>query len=412
MFEPMMEMSDDAVIKVVGVGGGGGNAVEHMVRESIEGVEFISVNTDAQALRKTSVGNVIQIGGDITKGLGAGANPQVGRDAALEDRDRIKDSLTGADMVFIAAGMGGGTGTGAAPVIAEVAKELGILTVAVVTKPFSFEGKKRLAFAEQGIDELSKHVDSLITIPNEKLLKVLGRGVTLLEAFASANDVLKNAVQGIAELITRPGMINVDFADVRTVMSEMGHAMMGSGIAKGEDRAEEAAEMAISSPLLEDIDLAGARGVLVNITAGLDMRLDEFETVGNTVKAFASDNATVVIGTSLDPDMTDEIRVTVVATGIGNEKKPDITLVAGGKAKVAPTPQAQPQQQVAATQAEEKPAQTLQNNQVQEKPQVTPQPANTVSSSPASSSQSSAAPKQEKESGYLDIPAFLRRQAD
>lgn len=412
MFEPMMEMSDDAVIKVVGVGGGGGNAVEHMVRESIEGVEFISVNTDAQALRKTSVGNVIQIGGDITKGLGAGANPQVGRDAALEDRDRIKDSLTGADMVFIAAGMGGGTGTGAAPVIAEVAKELGILTVAVVTKPFSFEGKKRLAFAEQGIDELSKHVDSLITIPNEKLLKVLGRGVTLLEAFASANDVLKNAVQGIAELITRPGMINVDFADVRTVMSEMGHAMMGSGIAKGEDRAEEAAEMAISSPLLEDIDLAGARGVLVNITAGLDMRLDEFETVGNTVKAFASDNATVVIGTSLDPDMTDEIRVTVVATGIGNEKKPDITLVAGGKAKVAPTPQAQPQQQAAATQAEEKPTQTLQNNQVQEKPQVTPQPTNTVSSSPASSSQSSAAPKQEKESGYLDIPAFLRRQAD
>ncbi|NNN42570.1 MULTISPECIES: cell division protein FtsZ [unclassified Vibrio] len=412
MFEPMMEMSDDAVIKVVGVGGGGGNAVEHMVRESIEGVEFISVNTDAQALRKTSVGNVIQIGGDITKGLGAGANPQVGRDAALEDRDRIKDSLTGADMVFIAAGMGGGTGTGAAPVIAEVAKELGILTVAVVTKPFSFEGKKRLAFAEQGIDELSKHVDSLITIPNEKLLKVLGRGVTLLEAFASANDVLKNAVQGIAELITRPGMINVDFADVRTVMSEMGHAMMGSGIAKGEDRAEEAAEMAISSPLLEDIDLAGARGVLVNITAGLDMRLDEFETVGNTVKAFASDNATVVIGTSLDPDMTDEIRVTVVATGIGNEKKPDITLVAGGKAKVAPTPQAQPQQQAAATQAEEKPAQTLQNNQVQEKPQVTPQPTNTATSSPASSSQSSAAPKQEKESGYLDIPAFLRRQAD
>ncbi len=411
MFEPMMEMSDDAVIKVVGVGGGGGNAVEHMVRESIEGVEFISVNTDAQALRKTSVGNVIQIGGDITKGLGAGANPQVGREAALEDRDRIKDSITGADMVFIAAGMGGGTGTGAAPVIAEVAKELGILTVAVVTKPFSFEGKKRLAFAEQGIDELSKHVDSLITIPNEKLLKVFGRGVTLLEAFASANDVLKNAVQGIAELITRPGMINVDFADVRTVMSEMGHAMMGSGIAKGEDRAEEAAEMAISSPLLEDIDLAGARGVLVNITAGLDMRLDEFETVGNTVKAFASDNATVVIGTSLDPDMTDEIRVTVVATGIGNEKKPDITLVAGGKAKVAPTAQAQPQQQAMATQAEEKPAQTLQP-QVQEKPQVTPQPTNTASSAPVSSSQSSAAPKQEKESGYLDIPAFLRRQAD
>ncbi|RTZ16037.1 cell division protein FtsZ [Vibrio aquaticus] len=410
MFEPMMEMSDDAVIKVVGVGGGGGNAVEHMVRESIEGVEFISINTDAQALRKTSVNSVIQIGGDMTKGLGAGANPQVGRDAALEDRDRIKEELNGADMVFIAAGMGGGTGTGAAPVIAEVAKELGILTVAVVTKPFSFEGKKRLAFAEQGIEELSKHVDSLITIPNEKLLKVLGRGITLLEAFASANDVLKNAVQGIAELITRPGMINVDFADVRTVMSEMGHAMMGSGVAKGEDRAEEAAEMAISSPLLEDIDLAGARGVLVNITAGLDMRLDEFETVGNTVKAFASDNATVVIGTSLDPDMADEIRVTVVATGIGNEKKPDITLVAGGKAKVAPVAQPQTQPQTAPAQqtvnkVEEKPAPTL-----QEKPQVTPQP--TTTTPVAGGAGQSAAPKADKESGYLDIPAFLRRQAD
>ncbi|NOH96809.1 cell division protein FtsZ [Vibrio sp. 99-70-13A1] len=409
MFEPMMEMSDDAVIKVVGVGGGGGNAVEHMVRESIEGVEFISVNTDAQALRKTSVSSVIQIGGDITKGLGAGANPQVGRDAALEDKERLKEFLTGADMVFIAAGMGGGTGTGAAPVIAEVAKDLGILTVAVVTKPFSFEGKKRLAFAEQGIEELSKHVDSLITIPNEKLLKVLGRGVTLLEAFASANDVLKNAVQGIAELITRPGMINVDFADVRTVMSEMGHAMMGSGISKGEDRAEEAAETAISSPLLEDIDLAGARGVLVNITAGLDMRLDEFETVGNTVKAFASDNATVVIGTSLDPDMTDEIRVTVVATGIGTEKKPDITLVAGGKAKVAATSQPQVAVQ-SAPKVEDKVAQPLQER-TEVKPQVKPQPTASSASSAASASQNTA-PKAEKESGYLDIPAFLRRQAD
>lgn len=407
MFEPMMEMSDDAVIKVVGVGGGGGNAVEHMVRESIEGVEFISINTDAQALRKTSVSTVIQIGGDITKGLGAGANPQVGRDAALEDRERIKEVLDGADMVFIAAGMGGGTGTGAAPVIAEVAKELGVLTVAVVTKPFSFEGKKRLAFAEQGIEELSKHVDSLITIPNEKLLKVLGRGITLLEAFASANDVLKNAVQGIAELITRPGMINVDFADVRTVMSEMGHAMMGSGVASGEDRAEEAAEMAISSPLLEDIDLAGARGVLVNITAGLDMRLDEFETVGNTVKAFASDNATVVIGTSLDPDMADEIRVTVVATGIGNERKPDITLVAGGK---TPAQQPVPTQQVThshaamTTRTEEPQAQNMQVSEGESKSQSAP-------ASGSSHGSQNTAPK-EKESGYLDIPAFLRRQAD
>lgn len=403
MFEPMMEMSDDAVIKVVGVGGGGGNAVEHMVRESIEGVEFISVNTDAQALRKTSVNTVIQIGSNITKGLGAGANPQVGRDAALEDKEKIKEALAGADMVFIAAGMGGGTGTGAAPVIAEVAKELGILTVAVVTKPFSFEGKKRLAFAEQGIEELSKHVDSLITIPNEKLLKVLGRGITLLEAFGSANDVLRNAVQGIAELITRPGMINVDFADVRTVMSEMGHAMMGSGVARGDDRAEEAAEMAISSPLLEDIDLAGARGVLVNITAGLDMRLDEFETVGNTVKAFASDNATVVIGTSLDPDMADEIRVTVVATGIGTEKRPDITLVAGGKNAAMSAPQVHQQPSQSAAKMDEKPASKLHNNV-----EVKKQPASTASSSSGSAQ---AAPK-EKEQGYLDIPAFLRRQAD
>lgn len=407
MFEPMMEMSDDAVIKVVGVGGGGGNAVEHMVRESIEGVEFISVNTDAQALRKASVSSAIQIGVDITKGLGAGANPQVGRDSALEDKEKLKEVLTGADMVFIAAGMGGGTGTGAAPVIAEVAKELNILTVAVVTKPFGFEGKKRLAFAEQGIEELSKHVDSLITIPNEKLLKVYGRSVTLLEAFGYANDVLKNAVQGIAELITRPGMINVDFADVRTVMSEMGHAMMGSGVAKGEERAEEAAEAAISSPLLEDIDLAGARGVLVNITAGLDMRLDEFETVGNTVKAFASDNATVVIGTSLDPDMSEEFRVTVVATGIGAEKKPEITLVAGSAAKPKPAPVSSPSQPVAAK-AEEKSAQPLHKNE-----EVKPQPAAPSNNGQVSGGSSqNTAPKADKESGYLDIPAFLRRQAD
>lgn len=394
MFEPMMEMSDDAVIKVIGVGGGGGNAVDHMVRESIEGVQFISVNTDAQALRKTSVSTVIQIGGDITKGLGAGANPQVGRDSALEDRDAIKAELEGSDMIFIAAGMGGGTGTGAAPIIAEIAKELGILTVAVVTKPFSFEGKKRMAFAEQGIEELSKHVDSLITIPNEKLLKVLGRGITLLDAFAKANDVLKNAVQGIAELITRPGMINVDFADVRTVMSEMGHAMMGSGVATGDDRAEEAAEMAISSPLLEDIDLAGARGVLVNITAGLDMRLDEFETVGNTVKAFASDNATVVIGTSLDPDMSDELRVTVVATGIGKESKPDITLVTASK-PVQATP-------AAPVSVEETKSSSMMQSSV------------ATESNVQQSASAAAAPKSKPQADhdYLDIPAFLRKQAD
>lgn len=325
MFEPM-ELTSDAVIKVVGVGGGGSNAVEHMLRERIEGVDFFAVNTDAQALRKMTVGQTIQIGSAITKGLGAGANPEIGRTSAEEDRDILRATIEGADMVFIAAGMGGGTGTGAAPVVAEVARDLGILTVAVVTKPFSFEGKKRMTFAEQGISELSKYVDSLITIPNDKLLKVLGRGISLLDAFSAANDVLKGAVQGIAELITRPGLMNVDFADVRTVMSEMGYAMMGAGIGCGDDRAEEASELAIASPLLEDIDLSGARGVLVNITSGLDLRLDEFETVGNTIRSFASDNATVVIGTSLDPDINNELRVTVVATGIGIDKRSDILL--------------------------------------------------------------------------------------
>ncbi|KDN10979.1 MULTISPECIES: cell division protein FtsZ [unclassified Gilliamella] len=327
MFEPMV--ADDepaAVIKVIGVGGGGGNAVEHMIAEHIEGVEFFAANTDAQALKRIKVGQTIQIGTNVTKGLGAGANPEVGRNSAEEDRDVIRSAIEGADMVFIAAGMGGGTGTGAAPVVAEIAKELGILTVAVVTKPFGFEGKKRMAFAEQGISELAKHVDSLITIPNDKLLKVLGRGVKLLDAFAAANGVLKGAVQGIAELITKPGLINVDFADVRTVMSEMGYAMMGSGRASGDNRAEEAAEMAISSPLLEDIDLSGARGVLVNVTSGFDIGLEEFETVGNTVKAFASDNATVVVGSTFDPDISDEIRVTVVATGIGMDKRPEVKI--------------------------------------------------------------------------------------
>lgn len=325
MFEPM-ELNSDAVIKVIGVGGGGSNAVEHMLRERIEGVDFFAVNTDAQALRKMIVGQTIQIGSSITKGLGAGANPEIGRNSAEEDRDVLRSTIEGADMVFIAAGMGGGTGTGAAPVVASVAKDLGILTVAVVTKPFNFEGKKRMMFAEQGISELSKYVDSLITIPNDKLLKVLGRGISLLDAFSAANDVLKGAVQGIAELITRPGLMNVDFADVRTVMSEMGYAMMGAGVGCGDDRAAEASELAIASPLLEDIDLSGARGVLVNITSGLDLRLDEFETVGNTIRSFASDNATVVIGTALDPDINNELRVTVVATGIGIDKRSDTML--------------------------------------------------------------------------------------
>ncbi len=316
-FEFMDTQSQSAVIKVIGVGGGGGNAVEHMVQENLDGVDFICANTDAQALKNSSARTTIQIGTNITKGLGAGANPEIGREAALEDRERIQEILEGSDMIFITAGMGGGTGTGGAPIVAQVAKEMGILTVAVVTRPFSFEGKKRMDIAAKGIDELKGYVDSLITIPNEKLLSVLGKNVSLLDAFKAGNDVLLGAVQGIAELITRPGLINVDFADVRTVMSEMGMAMMGSGKASGENRAREAAEAAIASPLLEDVNLSGARGILVNVTAGLDMSIGEFEEVGNTVKEFASENATVVVGTVIDPDMSDELRVTVVATGLG-----------------------------------------------------------------------------------------------
>lgn len=317
MFELMDGYSETAIIKVLGVGGGGGNAVAHMVKAGIEGVDFICANTDAQALKSAKVKTGLQIGCNITKGLGAGANPDVGRQAAMEDRDRIQEVIEGADMLFITAGLGGGTGTGAAPVIAQLAKELGILTVAVVTRPFEMEGPKRMRVADQGIAELGKFVDSLITIPNEKLLSVLGPQTTLLDAFRAANEVLQGAVQGIAELITRPGLINVDFADVRTVMSEMGMAMMGSGAATGEDRARVAAEAAISSPLLEDINLAGANGILVNVTAGMDLAIGEFQEVGDTVKQFASDDATVVVGTVIDPEMTQEIRVTVVATGLG-----------------------------------------------------------------------------------------------
>ena len=315
-FELVDSYSQSAVIKVVGIGGGGGNAVNHMVNSHIEGVDFICANTDAQALKSIKARSVIQLGNALTKGLGAGANPEIGRQAALDDRDRIMEVLSGADMVFITAGMGGGTGTGAAPVIAEIAKEAGILTVAVVTKPFPFEGKKRREVSEKGIEELSQFVDSLITIPNEKLLPVLGKDVSLLNAFAAANDVLLGAVQGIADLITRPGLINVDFADVRTVMAEMGMAMMGTGIAGGANRAREAAERAIASPLLEDVNLHGARGILVNITGGLDLAIGEFDEVGNAVKEFASDDAIVVIGTVIEHELQDELRVTVVATGL------------------------------------------------------------------------------------------------
>ncbi len=317
MFELLDGRSQNSIIKVIGVGGGGGNAVAHMVEAGIEGVDFVCANTDAQALQAVRARTALQIGCNITKGLGAGSDPDIGRQAAMEDRDRLQEVIEGADMLFITAGMGGGTGTGATPIVAQVAKALGILTVAVVTKPFSMEGSKRMMIAEQGIAELGKYVDSLITIPNEKLLSVLGGETTLLDAFRSANEVLQGAVQGIAELITRPGLINVDFADVRTVMAEMGMAMMGSGSASGEDRAREAAEAAVSSPLLEDINLAGAKGVLVNVTAGPDLSIGEFQEVGNTVREFASEDATVVVGTVIDPEMTDRIRVTVVATGLG-----------------------------------------------------------------------------------------------
>ena len=387
MFELMEDHNEEAIIKVIGVGGGGGNAVEHMVLQTIEGVEFITANTDSQALRNSAANVTLQLGHNVTKGLGAGANPEIGRLSAEEDRETIKEALKGADMVFIAAGMGGGTGTGAAPVVAEIAKEMGILTVAVVTKPFPFEGKKRMNYADQGIEFLSKSVDSLITIPNEKLLKVLGPGTSLLDAFKAANDVLLGAVQGIAELITRPGLINVDFADVRTVMSEMGTAMMGSGTASGPDRAEEAAEAAISSPLLEDVDLAGARGILVNITAGMDISIDEFETVGNAVKAFSSENATVVVGAVIDPEMTDELRVTVVATGIGADRKPDITLV-------NPTPVAEPQ--VVGGDYTPSAQPELSSNQV---------------AMPEANAQAQRVTATELDD-YLDIPAFLRKQAD
>ena len=380
MFELMDAHSSSAVIKVIGVGGGGGNAVAHMVDTGIEGVDFICANTDSQALKGSHVRTSLQIGCNITKGLGAGADPDIGRQAAMEDRDRILEVIEGADMLFITAGMGGGTGTGAAPIVAQVAKELGILTVAVVTKPFLMEGAKRMQIAEHGIAELGKYVDSLITIPNEKLLTVLGGETTLLDAFRSANQVLQGAVQGIAELITRPGLINVDFADVRTVMSEMGMAMMGSGESSGEDRAREAAEAAASSPLLEDINLAGANGILVNVTAGMDLSIGEFQEVGNTVKEYASENATVVVGTVIDPNMTDRIRVTVVATGLGKQAANSESPM-----RIVRRPAAQ----------------TEPNYQTLDKP--------TVQRQRAVGDGLDGNGLQEE---LLDIPAFLRRQAD
>jgi len=317
MIELIDTQSQEAVINVVGVGGCGGNAVEHMINQGVQGVEFIVANTDAQALKRSQAKVQLQLGTAITKGLGAGANPEVGRNAALEDRERIADMVRGADMLFLTAGMGGGTGTGAAPVVAEVAKEMGILTVAVVTKPFAFEGKRQRV-AQEGLDALAQHVDSLIVIPNDKLMQVLGTSVTLDDAFKAANDVLHGAVAGIAEIISCPGMINVDFADVRTVMAEMGMAMMGSAKAAGPDRARAAAEQAVACPLLEDINISDARGVLVNISASRgSFQLQEMYDVMETIKAFAAESATVIVGTVYDDSLEDGLRVTIVATGLG-----------------------------------------------------------------------------------------------
>ncbi len=396
-FELMDTVNQNAVIKVIGVGGGGSNAVQHMVAADIEGVDFICANTDAQALKMSAARMTLQLGKNITKGLGAGADPEVGRQAALEDRDQIADVLEGSDMVFITAGMGGGTGTGAAPVVAQVAKDLGILTVAVVTRPFGMEGRRRSEAANKGIKELSQFVDSLITIPNEKLLSVLGRDVSLLDAFKAANDVLLGAVQGIADLITRPGLINVDFADVRTVMKEMGMAMMGTGRGSGPERARIAAESAIASPLLEDVNIAGARGILVNISAGPDMKIGEFDEVGTLVKNFASDNATVVVGTVLDPNVSDELRVTVVATGLGREERAADHVPAAAQPVVQAVPVMTPVAQ---------PGPTVGKHAYADAAEVSGRER------ALRKRDSRAAVDYAENPNYLDIPAFLRRQAD
>lgn len=408
MFEIVDNIPEGAEIKVIGVGGGGGNAVANMIASAVQGVDFICANTDSQALKDISGATLLQLGNGMTKGLGAGANPDIGRQAAMDDRDRIADVLDGADMVFITAGMGGGTGTGAAPVVADVAREMGILTVAVVTRPFHFEGRKRMAIASEGIAMLKERVDSLITVPNERLLTVLGKSTSLLQAFKAANDVLLGAVQGIADLIIRPGMINVDFADVRTVMSEMGMAMMGSGHARGENRASEAAEAAVHSPLLEDIDLRGAKGILVNITAGPDLSLGEFADVGDTVEQFASENATVVVGTVIDPDMDDQLRVTVVATGLGS---PESLARPAAPAKIVGNA-IKPGGEIDFT--------------ALDRPTVTRRPGRSsvaldrradarqaeLAMEPAREPVSRPAVKADVDLDYLDIPAFLRRQAD
>ncbi len=381
MFELLDVDTQDAVIKVIGVGGCGGNAVDHMIASGLNGVEFIAINTDAQALARNQAKVQLQLGNAVTKGLGAGANPDIGREAALEDRERIAELIDGADMLFITAGMGGGTGTGAAPVVAEVAKELGILTVAVVTKPFLFEGK-RVRAANAGIEALARHVDSLIIIPNEKLMQVLGDDVSMLDAFKAANNVLHGAVGGIAEVINCPGLVNVDFADVRTVMSEMGMAMMGSAEANGDNRARIAAEQAVASPLLEDVNLAGARGVLVNITASSTVKMREIHEVMNTIKSFTAEEATVIVGQVIDDSMEDALRVTMVATGLGS-----------------PVARAQPKPVQIVREA------TYGQPIVMESDDEVP---NVITSRRSRTVQAMS------DSGIdtLDIPAFLRRQAD
>lgn len=385
MIELMEDNSQEATIKVIGVGGCGGNAVDHMIKRGVSGVEFISANTDAQALKRNQSRHALQLGAHLTKGLGAGANPEVGRQAAMEDRERIREALEGADMLFITAGMGGGTGTGAAPIVAEVAKELGILTVAVVTKPFAFEGK-RMKVALAGIEALGQYVDSLIIVPNEKLMEVLGDDIGYDEAYEAANDVLHGAVAGIAEIINVPGGVNVDFADVKTVMSEHGVAMMGSAQASGIDRARCSAEQAVASPLLEGVDLSGARGVLVNITASRSLKLKEVHEVMNTIRGFAAEDATVIFGTVIDDDMGDNLRVTIVATGLGgtvNRKQP------------------QPLQVVARTGTDDALARSEIDYGTLDQPAVIRR-------------RRDATIEAMRQSGVevLDIPAFLRKQAD
>jgi len=386
MFEIVDGAPQDAVIKVVGVGGCGGNAVDHMIGRGVQGVEFIVANTDSQALKRSLAQTQIQLGASITKGLGAGANPDIGKQSAIEDRDRIAELIDGADMLFLTAGMGGGTGTGAAPVVAEVAKELGILTVAVVTKPFAFEGRRQ-RIAMQGLTDLSEHVDSLIVIPNDKLMQVLGDDISLLDAYAKANEVLHGAVAGIAEVISCPGLVNVDFADVKTVMSEMGMAMMGSARSSGAGRARLAAEQAVASPLLEDVNLSGARGVLVNITASAALKMKEVHEVMHTIRGFTADDATVIVGTVIDEGLGDDLRVTMVATGLGSpvarkDGKQQVTLVVKNGTDALPT-------ELVNYADLEQPAVMRRRNR-------------------------DATLEAMKQSGVdlLDIPAFLRKQAD